>query len=777
MNGRFLGSSACAIVLAFSVAACGGGGGGGGGGVKPLPPPPTVTPSPTPSPTPTPTPTPPPPTPGPSAYDTAEYQRSNYSVAANALAAYDAGATGKGVKIGIIDSGINPNLPEFAGIGKIDPASGDVASNRGVSDEGGHGTAVSAVAAAARNGLNTMGVAFDATIISERADDPGSCGGTDGCSFYDNDIAAGIDAARLAGAKVINMSLGGSAPGPVLLSAINNAVKAGIVIVISAGNDGEKPEGVNPDPFALTPAQQFPGMVIIAGSIGDDNGVGGIDTSVISYFSNRAGSGANSYLMALGYHDLAPNIKTGGYAYWSGTSFSAPTISGAVALLAQAFPNLKGSEIVSILFQSADDLGAPGIDSIYGRGRLNIARAFQPIGQTSMADSEIPVSTYQNGDLPGAAGDAGKVGSLGAVILDGYSRAFVLNLARTLREAPKDLPLTHALQGDVKVAGAAAGPISVAMTVSQRHDLPLGFELERMGIGPDDARRARLIAGSAVARLDRKTAVAFGFAEGAKAMERRLNGAEAGAFLIAKDVAGDPGFAARRNGSVAMRHEFGGTGFTFSGESGSVWQDQDFRNSAYGSPYRWTSVAVDRHVGRNWLSAGIGRLEEKQTLLGGRMSDVLGGGGANTTFADLEARHEFGGGWSAGLTARHGWTAFAGGKFQTSAYGVDVSKAALLSDHDKIGFRLAQPLRVESGGFAMLLPTSYSYETGTATDSLSRFSLTPSGRELDAELSYGSSLFDGNGWLGANLFARRQPGHIADAKNDVGAAIRFTLGF
>jgi len=91
--------------------------------------------------------------------------------------------------------------------------------------------------------------------------------------------------------------------------------------------------------------------------------------------------------------------------------------------------------------------------------------------------------------------------------------------------------------------------------------------------------------------------------------------------------------------------------------------------------------------------------------------------------------------------------------------------------------RIAQPLRVEHGGFAMLLPTSYDYSTETATSSLSRYSLTPSGREVDAELSYGSSLLDGNAWIGGNLFARRQPGHIANSKDDVGAAIRFTLGF
>ena len=76
-----------------------------------------------------------------------------------------------------------------------------------------------------------------------------------------------------------------------------------------------------------------------------------------------------------------------------------------------------------------------------------------------------------------------------------------------------------------------------------------------------------------------------------------------------------------------------------------------------------------------------------------------------------------------------------------------------------------------------MLPTGYDYSTGLATDSLTRMSLAPSGREMDAELSYGSNLFDGNGWLGGNLFYRRQPGHIANADDDLGAAIRFTLGF
>ena len=363
---------------------------------------------------------------------------------------------------------------------------------------------------------------------------------------------------------------------------------------------------------------------------------------------------------------------------------------------------------------------------------------------------------------------------LGRNILDGYSRAFVLDLARTCAVAEQSKPLARALQGNIRVAGP--GRPGQRRDDGQPAARPAaGLRRRPHGHGPEDARRSRVIAGSAIARLGDKTAIALGFAEGAKAMERRLSGAEAGAFLIAKDIAGAPGFAARRDGSLAVRRNLGPVGVTMSAESGNVWQE--VKTSATGSPYRLTSIAVDRNFGSTWLSAGLSHLDEKQTLLGGRMGNALGGGGANSLFLDVEARREFGKGWTASLSARRGWTNFAGGKFATGAYGFDLTKLGVLGWNDRLGFRLSQPLRVDSGGLAMMLPTAYDYGTQAATSSLSRLSLTPSGREVDAELSYGSNVLGDQGWIGGNLFLRRQPGHIAGADDDYGAAIRFTLGF
>ena len=756
MNNRYLASSACALMLALS--ACGGGGGGGGGSIN-------STPTPTPSPTPTPTPA--------VNFNTAEYQRSNGAISSGAITAWQSGATGAGVKLAIVDSGINPALSEFAG--RIDPASRDVASNRVLSDEDGHGTAVAATAAAARNDSQNVGIAFDATIISLRADSPGTCTDPngDGCSFYDTAIAAGVDAARVAGAKVINMSLGGSPPDSTLLAAMQRAVNAGIILVISAGNDGEDPNlGNNADPFALVPAQTFPGQVIIAGSVGVAS-AGGTDIDQLSTFSNRAGQGQNWYLAALGYRVRTIDQTGAGFLY-SGTSFSAPIITGAVALVAQAFPNLSPAQIVDLLFRTADDLGAAGDDPIFGQGRLNITRAFQPVGTTSLAGTgELVNADSATGDMPEAAGDGGQ-GVMGAIILDGYSRAFALDLAKGLRQAGGRRPLEQTLNGHVRSSTAAAGPLTIAMTVSERNGQPGMFDVSRLGIGPDDARRSRLVAGSAIARLDSKTKAAFGISQGAKAIERQLTGAQSGAFLVARDVSGDPGFQARRGTSMALRRDLGFAGLTLSAEEGNVWQR--VQTSATNEPYRWTSMTLDRNFGRSsWASATLSRLDEKRTLLGGRLGPIFGDGGSSSLFLDVEARRELGSGWSASLAGRRGWTDFAGGRFQSAAYGFDLAKLGVLNDRDRIGLRLSQPLRIEMGGLSMMLPTAYDYKTTSETNTLSRLSFTPSGRELDAELSYSTLL--GDGWLGTNLFVRRQPGHIASADADVGAAIRYSLDF
>ena len=426
MRGKGLLLRTVALGTATLLSACGG---GGGGAISSTPAPPTsvVTPAPTPTPTPASTTVTaaPPPTTVAVNYDTGEYRATVGAVSMNALAAYSTGATGKGVGLAVIDTGIDLESAEFDN--RISSASAAVGGQGTVDDQSGHGTAVAFTAAGRRNGTGTHGVAFEANVIALRADRAGTCtaaGDEDSCKFSTDTIAAGVDAARAAGARVINMSLGGSAMPQNLQNAIGRATAAGIVVVIAAGNDGT----VNPDSFAnVAGTVQARNAVIVAGSVGADG--------TLSSFSDKAGSLANVYLTAVGERVRAPNADSQSYL-WQGTSFAAPQISGAVALLAQAFPNLTGAQIVDILLTTARDAGEVGTDAVYGRGILDLTRAFQPVGGTSVAGNSSAVVTTGNGVTSAPFGDA-KTSGVGAVILDGYDRAFAIDLAQTIaRHAP-----------------------------------------------------------------------------------------------------------------------------------------------------------------------------------------------------------------------------------------------------------------------------------------------------------------------------------------------------
>jgi len=200
--------------------------------------------------------------------------------------------------------------------------------------------------------------------------------------------------------------------------------------------------------------------------------------------------------------------------------------------------------------------------------------------------------------------------------------------------------------------------------------------------------------------------------------------------------------------------------------------------------YASGAVSLDRQVGRAVLSLGATHLQEQATVLGARFSPTIGVGGGASWFADAGASFDLGRGWDASAAYRRGWTAVAGGgglaqggRLVTDAWTLDFGKSNALRAGDRFALRLMQPLRVRSGGFDLSVPVSYSYDTLTAGYEDRFFNLAPTGREIDLEAGYGLDLFAGSGHLSANAFARRDPGNVAAMKDDLGAAIRFTLGF
>ena len=758
----------------------------------------SVAPSPTPSATPTPTPTATP-TPAPVAsntpvttatpaanFQTAEYTRSTGPSFHGALTGWAAGASGKGVTIGFVDSGLDTSNPEFAG--RISAASADLAGNRGLTNaDDVHGTNVVQAAAAARDTNGVMGMAFNSTILMYRADAPGSCVTSGGCSFDDTLIATGIDRAVSNGAKVINLSLGGSAPSTGVTAALARAASAGVVVVVAAGNDA----AANPDAFASALRAAGNGNVIIAGSVNDQ--------SQISSFSNKAGSEAQNYLAALGesicctYANgiIKVTVQNGQQfiEVSSGTSFAAPQIAGAAALLLQAFPNLTATQVVSLLLSSAKDAGAAGTDATFGRGILDIAAAFTPQGTTHVAGTTTQlVLNSTTATTSPAMGDATQHGSgLTAMVLDSYGRAYRADLSGQIAAAQLQQKLFAALGARTDVVDTGTDRLAMAFTVdASGHSarLPWAGQLRLSGA---EASQAKVLAGRVMARLTGRTTLGIAYGQGADGITAQIAGHSQPAFLIAGSPADDTGFARSDQIAMVLRRQFGQWGVSLSAERG------DALNAAPGRQEGGATARGPR-AGTMRIAAGVDRkvlgvdaaliaswLAEDTTVLGGRFNPALGVRGADTMLLDARAGFAPAADWRMNLAWRQGFTRVRGGgllaagSLASNGWSVDVTRANALVAGDSLGLRVAQPLRVASGGLMLNLPVAWSYQTLSPTFAISQLNLAPKGREIDAELAWHAPLWGGAATTA--LYWRRDPGNMASVADDKGLALRWNGRF
>lgn len=763
-------SYAAVSILALMLSACGGGSGGINSTPTPLPPP---TPTPVPTPTPTPAPTP---TPTPTNFDTAEYRRSSGLPYHGAITAYQAGASGAGVTVGIIDSGLADPTGEFTG--RISPLSRDFAGNADIKDVTGHGTAVAAVVAAGRNDRLVMGMAWGATLLALRTDDQSACD-ADGCTHSTRAIADAIDYGWRNGARVINISLGGGAAPTYLLDAVSRATSAGTIIVISAGNNPKgEPPLVAPDDLAQSIANPVygHGLVLIAPSVNADDTVSGFSAGVRGF--------EDVSIAALG-DSVRAFDHTGDTFLFSGTSFSAPQIAGAAALLAQAFPNLTSQQIVELLLTSARDVGAPGADGRYGVGILDVAAAFAPRGTLSLAGSTTTLAIGGTTNLSGPMGDARPAG-LHSVALDSYARAYNVDLgAGFTRNAPRNGALAASLDTGRRNLRFGAQALQLALTLT-----PDGMGAPRTGmlaLSYQDEARARLLSGTIAAHLSSRTGFALGLRTGLSGLEQSLSARPAPNFLMARDGLNLQQDDMRADAAMAFTRSLaGGLSLTGGLESGHMNQSQPMLAgtpiAVRDAPYRTMATTLGLERGPFALRAGLTLLDEQASTLGARFAPSFGAQSARSLFArlaittELPADVTFGASWQRGWThAAAGGALRDGGLLVSQSWSAELARRDIFTQGDLIGLRIAQPLRVIASRFALVLPDAWDWESGTATTRIAPLDLRPLGRQRDYELSYGTGL--GGGWLGANLFLRQESGNIATMPNELGIALRWSTGF
>jgi len=735
--------SALALLLAPLLAACGGGGGSAPGPVTPsaVLPPPVVTP----------------PAPAPvSPFDTAEYRRSTAATPTNVLPAWDRGLDGRGVTMGFVDSGIDATSAEFAG--RIHPASRDVSGQgRGIQDVSGHGSSTVAVAAAARNDSGIVGIAPAATLAVMRADN-GQC--TPGCSYNDPAIAAGVDAAVAAGARVISLSLGGGTPTAQLRNAFARATAAGTALVLSAGNE------------SLAEIGGFPAGALAAGGSAAVIVAGAMDGNrQITDFSNRAGAAQNNFIVAPGL-DLRTFNHTGAAVLASGTSYSAPIVAAAIALLAQAWPELPASRLVTILLESADDAGAPGVDPVYGRGILNIGRAFRPAGPTMLAGTTAVVPLGANGVAGPLFGDSLRVGSaLSAVpVLDRHGRDYVVPLGRSIGLPPAGR-LAARLGGEpvrrVEVGGGSGLGLALAFSMSSGGLAPAGIDsfrvarpleshlgLAHRGVDSRAGERSRPGAARLVAR---QGDLALTLATGRLA-EDPLPGAATGG-LVARDASEAVDLPSDRL-LAGLAWQRGDLQVGVAASRAEVRLAETFGLSRTARVERLAAGAVFA-PGPLQLAAQASLTAESGAWLGTRLSPAFGlqggrgmevGGSVTLDAGAIDLRAAVAGGWHQARIAAGGLLLPAG-DVETLAWSLAAS-APLAGG--RLTARLAGPPVVTGGGLRLAngIPLA----------------LAPTARETIAELGYA------RGGLLISAFARANAGHRPGLA-DQGVALRFEQGF
>lgn len=304
-------------------------------------------------------------------------------------------ATGAGVTVAVIDTGINgsPRVPAEPGGDFVD------AAGNGMSDCDAHGTLTAAVIAGRPAPTDAfIGVAPDARILSLRQtsdsfspvgarNDPNDPNATQTAGSLRSLARAIVHAANM-GAQVINISEAAcyKTTRPineaVVGAAINYAVNVkGAVIVVAAGNTGENcTQNAPPDPAApadprgwqevqtiVSPAWYSP-LVLAVGSIAPNGQPSGF--SVQGPWVGAAAPGEN--LVALGYDGNPVNALQGedGPIPISGTSFSAAYVSGLAALIKQRFPELTPAQVINRITATARHPGG-GVNNVVGAGVID----------------------------------------------------------------------------------------------------------------------------------------------------------------------------------------------------------------------------------------------------------------------------------------------------------------------------------------------------------------------------------------------------------------------
>ncbi|MEI4235366.1 S8 family peptidase [Roseovarius sp. D22-M7] len=637
-------------------------------------------------------------------FQTSEYNRNWALSKMNVAARYADGGTGHGTRVAIFDSGADVNHSNLSSnINRaLSYTYADKSDRRDVSDSSGHGTHMSSVIGGVRNSNGSHGVAFDTEMLIFQGIDfegPRVMGLLD--SWADATFRS-IDAGAVAinhswtftlgnrsrlitdfeSARSLEASFGWNA-----MAALNEAVENDLVMIFAGGNDGQ-------DQIAnhAGMAYHFPEMADHA------LGVVNIDKDdKINPSSNRCGIAKDFCIAAPGtyIHGAVPGEN---FALYTGTSPAAAHVSGAVAVLKSNFPELTGAEITTILKNTARDIGAAGIDEIYGHGAIDLLNAVAPQGdisiQTTATLNERAISVDDSHFAAPAGLEKAITQALSRetiLLTDGYDRGY---------DASLDLFVGTGLD----------------------HDL-------------------------ASERIDR-------FVRGYDLIETSVDGTTLKMSLSdGSALPGDP-FArlfedAR---SMSMRTDLGATTIDVSTAFG---HDRSRTSGTY------ASFGVTHDLGAVSINGRLGITREANSFLGSHVSGAFGDLRSETAFASIGGEIDLGGRHAVSAEATWGRSEFAGSRLlragkdlRSNAVKVGYSVRDLHGRGDRLTLWVGRDISLDGGTMTVAIPTSLvasengrrSRDVRVATQSIK---LGSSRAPIDLELRYETPLAGGRFAVGA----------------------------
>ncbi|VWX55111.1 S8 family peptidase [Novosphingobium sp. 9U] len=645
--------------------------------------------------------------------DDEEYRR-NYDAFeyVHALYALDHGWTGQGVLVGLVDDGVLQNAELTGQLSALSKDFGTTTTGSSTTDRNvigdkysDHGTMVAGVIAGLNDDSGIQGMAPGAKIVALRVSDVNT---TTNEETLGRTLPAALNYAAANGIKVVNASLAkvdASQASPVWSNMVTRYAASGGLFVNSAGNESE----ANAKGYLDLNDANRNGWLFVTALDVTETGV------TLADYSNQCGSIAMARCVSAMGSNATMDVR-GELVLFSGTSSAAGQVSGLAALILSKWPQLSGVEAGQVILNTAHDLGAAGIDPVYGAGLIDVEAALSPVSptlsngvtQTSLQGASMVIPDALGG---GAATTTAVKSMLGKVtLLDGFGRDFSGSLAGLVAH-PERREGSFARQ---VAAGAGAGSSSFAAP-----GFTARFGYETLGDGANaQVQRGRMTSGEFALALG-STRVMATYAGQDAIQDEAMGLAPASDVTLA--------YAPGANLSVGVARSVAGGQLSVSALS----SDGDY-GSASGLMLGWSGKP---------LRVKMGYLTEHDTLFGTPVGAgaLRFGNGARTAFLEL-SRQWHAGEWSLDTYASVGATRLkiGGDTLLTSARPILSQRAGLSASHAAFGGRvrmgLALPLVAFAGSGELTYAIGYDLTSRSLVYSRQRVGLT--GR-IDPVMSVG----------------------------------------